>query len=65
MVFSLRGPNVYVDHLKKHGEGIHHLGFAVTDMDEVISDYESKGFHVSMSGSWVKKENRVQEDLHT
>jgi hypothetical protein len=53
--FSLRAPNVYLDHLKHHGEGIHHLGFAVTDMDEVIRDYESKGFHFSMSGSWGEK----------
>ncbi len=53
--FSLRAPNVYLDHLKHHGEGIHHLGFAVKDMDEVIRDYESKGFHFSMSGSWGEK----------
>ncbi len=53
--FSLRPPNVYLDHLKQHGEGIHHLGFAVTDMDEVIRDYESKGFHFSMSGAWGEK----------
>jgi len=53
--FSLRAPNVYLDHLKQHGEGIHHLGFAVKDMDEVIRDYESKGFHFSMSGSWGEK----------
>ncbi len=53
--FSLRAPNVYLDHLKQHGEGIHHLGFAVKDMDEVIRDYESKGFHFSMSGAWGEK----------
>ncbi len=53
--FSLRAPNVYLDHLKKHGEGIHHLGFAVKDMDAVIKDYEAKGFHFSMSGSWGEK----------
>jgi hypothetical protein len=53
--FSLRAPNVYIDHLKQHGEGFHHLGFAVKDMDAVIKDYESKGFHFSMSGSWGEK----------
>lgn len=53
--FSQRGPNVYLDHLKNHGEGMHHLGFAVTNMDEVIRDYESKGYHFSMSGAWGEK----------
>lgn len=53
--FSLKEPNVYLDHLKQHGEGIHHLGFAVKDMDAVIKDYESRGFHFSMSGSWGEK----------
>lgn len=53
--FSLKAPNVYLDHLKQHGEGMHHLGFGVKDMDEVISYYESMGFHFSMSGSWGEK----------
>jgi len=30
---SLQGPDVYLDHMKVHGEGSHHLAFDVTDMD--------------------------------
>jgi hypothetical protein len=45
-------PIVYDDHIKKHGEGIHHLAFTVQDMDKVLEDYKSKGFVVSMGGTW-------------
>jgi methylmalonyl-CoA/ethylmalonyl-CoA epimerase len=45
-------PIVYDDHIKKHGEGFHHLAFAVKDMDKVLNDYRSKGYVVSMGGTW-------------
>ena len=45
-------PIVYDDHIKKHGEGIHHLAFAVQNMDEVLEDFRSKGYVVSMGGTW-------------
>jgi methylmalonyl-CoA/ethylmalonyl-CoA epimerase len=48
----LTPPIVYDDHIKKHGEGIHHLAFAVKDMDKVLQDYTAKGFVISMSGAW-------------
>jgi hypothetical protein len=45
-------PIVYDDHIKQHGEGIHHLAFTVEDMDKVLEDYKSKGYVVSMGGTW-------------
>jgi hypothetical protein len=45
-------PIVYDDHIKKHGEGIHHLAFTVEDMDKVLEDYKAKGYVVSMGGTW-------------
>jgi hypothetical protein len=48
----VKPPTVYEDHINKHGEGIHHLAFQVDDIDKVLNDYLSKGFFVSMSGSW-------------
>ena len=51
----VKGPIVYEDHIKLHGEGIHHLAFSVMDMDEVLEDYTSKGFVVSMGGTWGEK----------
>lgn len=51
----VKSPTVYEDHIKKHGEGIHHLAFTVDDMEKVIRDYESKGYIVSMAGTWGEK----------
>lgn len=51
----LRPPIVYEDHIKLHGEGIHHLAFSVEDMDVVLEDFTSKGFVVSMGGTWGEK----------
>ena len=48
----LKGPNVYEDHLQRHGEGVHHLGFQVNDIDRVIRSWKTLGFEVSQSGAW-------------
>ena len=48
----LKGPSVYEDHLKRHGEGLHHLGFQVNDIDRVIRSWKTLGFQVSQSGAW-------------
>ena len=48
-------PIVYDDHIREHGEGIHHLAFSVKDMDKVLEDYRSKGYVVSMGGTWGEK----------
>ncbi len=45
-------PIVYDDHIKNHGEGIHHLAFSVDDMDRVLDDYLSRGYVNSMGGTW-------------
>jgi hypothetical protein len=49
---SLRGPDVYLDHMKVHGEGFHHLAFGVDDMDKDLVWWTEKGCPESMSGGW-------------
>lgn len=49
---SLRGPDVYIDHMKIHGEGFHHLAFGVDDMDKDVAWWTEKGHPESMSGGW-------------
>jgi len=51
----LAGPTVYADHMRVHGEGIQHFGFAVEDMDKAIDFFKQKGYKVSMSGGWGEK----------
>jgi hypothetical protein len=51
----VKPPTVYEDHIQRHGEGIHHLAFTVKDMDKVLDDFRSRGFVVSMGGTWGEK----------
>jgi hypothetical protein len=51
----VKPPIVYEDHIRLHGEGIHHLAYSVEDMDEVLDDYRSLGYVVSMGGTWGEK----------
>ena len=47
---SVRGPNIYEGFLNKHGEGVHHLGYFVEDIDAEISAMEARGFALLQSG---------------
>jgi catechol 2,3-dioxygenase-like lactoylglutathione lyase family enzyme len=46
------GPSVYDEYLEQRGEGFHHLGFNVTDMDAAVSQLRARGLDVTMSGGW-------------
>ncbi|MCX6637916.1 MAG: VOC family protein [Acidobacteria bacterium] len=48
----LKGPSTYDDHLRTHGEGFHHFGVGVDDMDAAIARWESLGYKVAQSGGW-------------
>ncbi len=45
-------PNLYVDFLKTHGEGIQHLGVPVEDLERSIAEYQKLGYSVAQSGAW-------------
>ncbi len=49
---STQGPNVYEEYLKAHGEGLHHLGVTVADMDAATKIMEGKGASPSQWGGW-------------
>lgn len=57
-VQSTVGPNDYIDYRKKHGEGLHHLGFTVKDMDAAIAHFRTKGITATMSGGWDDHGNK-------
>ncbi len=52
---SLRGPDIYLDHMKVHGEGFHHMAFQVGDMDEALKEFAARGYAESLSGGWGEK----------
>lgn len=43
-------PNVYSEHLERHGEGLHHIGYVVDDMDAAIAEMAALGYPVIQSG---------------
>lgn len=50
-----QGPSVYHEYLDAHGEGFHHLGLEVPDMDAALARLKARGLAVTMSGGWDVK----------
>lgn len=51
-VQQITGPDIYVEYGKKHGEGFHHLGLTVPDMDAAIAQMTARGAPPSQSAAW-------------
>ena len=51
-VQSTLGPNLYEEYLREHGEGFHHFGVTVQDMDAALKMLEAKGAPPVMAGAW-------------
>jgi methylmalonyl-CoA/ethylmalonyl-CoA epimerase len=47
---SVQGPSIYEEFLRERGEGVHHLGYFVEDIDAEISKMDSRGFALVLSG---------------
>jgi catechol 2,3-dioxygenase-like lactoylglutathione lyase family enzyme len=54
--------NIYEDFLKRHGEGIQHIGMPVDDLSKATAAYEKLGFPVWQAGAWgdIGKSNSGQ-----
>jgi methylmalonyl-CoA/ethylmalonyl-CoA epimerase len=51
LIESLAGPNIYVDWMKKHGEGIHHVAYDVESIDEGIAEMRALGYPLIQYGA--------------
>jgi catechol 2,3-dioxygenase-like lactoylglutathione lyase family enzyme len=51
-VQQITGDDVYVEYGKKHGEGFHHLGVNVNDMDEAVKLMTERGAQAAQDASW-------------
>jgi catechol 2,3-dioxygenase-like lactoylglutathione lyase family enzyme len=51
-VQQITGPDVYVEYQKSHGEGFHHLGVNVNDMDDAIRIMQARGAPPSQLAAW-------------
>ncbi|PID15016.1 hypothetical protein CSV63_09485 [Sporosarcina sp. P34] len=45
-------PNVWKDHLEKHGEGVHHISLELDNLQERLSDCQEKGYDVIQQGEY-------------
>jgi methylmalonyl-CoA/ethylmalonyl-CoA epimerase len=52
------GPSVFDECLKNHGEGIQHLAFIVTVMDQTLAAMAAKGVEVAQSGGFSYQNRR-------
>jgi len=50
LAHPLQAPNIYQDFLDAHGEGLHHIGFDVSDLDAAVARAQALGLTVLMSG---------------
>ena len=53
---SVEGPNILEEFLDERGEGLHHLGYLVPDIDAEISKMEEKGYPLLQSGRGFGKD---------
>ena len=50
LIEPVQGPNTYEEFLNEHGEGLHHLGYFVDDIDTAIDQMEKAGYSLLQSG---------------
>lgn len=50
LIQPLPGESIYVEHLERKGEGLHHIGVFVTSLDQGISEVTKRGYSVLQSG---------------
>lgn len=50
LIQPLSGDTIYVEHLDRKGEGLHHVGVFVPSFDEAVAEARRQGFSVLQSG---------------
>jgi methylmalonyl-CoA/ethylmalonyl-CoA epimerase len=50
LIHILEGDSVHLEFLREHGEGLHHLGFKVTDFQAKLEQAKAMGFEVLQMG---------------
>jgi catechol 2,3-dioxygenase-like lactoylglutathione lyase family enzyme len=64
------GPTTYLDHLSTYGEGLHHIAFAVSDIEREKGEWTAAGYPTSQSGAWGERDKAgygrfAYQDIHT
>ena len=56
---SLEADGFLNQHIAKHGEGLHHMGLEVDDLDEFTRDIEAKGFRIPLRDEFSNRREVV------
>ncbi|MEM2100405.1 MAG: VOC family protein [Thermoproteota archaeon] len=53
LIEPVGGPSTWRDFLEKHGEGIHHIAFDVSDMESVKKSLRGMGIYIDQEGNFT------------
>jgi len=59
LIQSLEEDGFLNKHIEKHGEGMHHLGLEVDDLEEFVREVEGKGFNVPLRDEFSNRSEIV------
>ena len=59
LVQSLEPDGFINQHIEKHGEGLHHMGLEVDDLEAFIQDVESKGYKIPLRDEFSNRSEVV------
>jgi methylmalonyl-CoA epimerase len=59
LVQSMDADGFIDQHIAKHGEGLHHMGLEVDDLDDFIEEVESKGFKIPVRDEFTNRREVV------
>ncbi|GLR18252.1 VOC family protein [Portibacter lacus] len=45
-------PTIHMDHIQKHGEGFHHLGFDIKEIEPVLRYFKKQEIDIISEGAW-------------
>ena len=59
LVQSMETGGFIEQHISKHGEGLHHMGLEVDNLEEFIQDVEGKGFKIPLRDEFSNRSEVV------
>jgi methylmalonyl-CoA epimerase len=59
LVQSLEADGFINQHIAKHGEGLHHMGLEVDNLEEFIGEVESRGFKIPLRDEFSNRREVV------
>ena len=59
LVQSMEADGFINQHISRHGEGLHHMGLEVDDLNEFIKEVEGKGFKIPLRDEFTNRSEVV------